>query len=55
MSKPDRREFLGQLGVGMLATSVGWAVASELDLLGVAYAGESDRLDFGKLEPLVSR
>jgi len=54
MSSYDRREFLGKVGVGMLASAGAWTVASELDLLGMAYADEPSRLDFGKLEPLVS-
>jgi hypothetical protein len=54
MSSYNRREFLGKVGVGMLASAGGWAVADELDLLGIVHAKEPDRLDFGKLEPLVS-
>ncbi len=54
MSNYDRREFLGQVGVGMLASAGAWTVASEFDLLGMVYADEPDRLDFGKLEPLVA-
>ena len=54
MGSYNRREFLGNVGVGMLASAGCWAVVNELDLLGIVYAKESDRLDFGKLEPLVS-
>jgi len=54
MGSYNRREFLGKVGVGMLASAGAWVVASEFDLLGIAYAGESDRLDLGKLEALVS-
>jgi len=54
MSHYNRREFLGKVGVGMLATAGGWAVTDELDLLGIVCAQESDRLDFGTLEPLVA-
>ena len=54
MSNYDRREFLGKVGVGMLVSAGGWTVASEFDLLGMAYADEPDRLDFGKLESLVA-
>ncbi len=54
MSNYNRREFLGKVGVGMLATAGGWAVANELDVLGIVYGKETDRLDFGKLEPLVA-
>ncbi len=54
MSSFNRREFLGKVGVGMLASAGGWAVANKFDLLGIVYAKEPDRLDFGTLEPLVS-
>ncbi len=54
MSRYNRREFLGRMGSGMLASAVGVVAAGELDLLGLLMAGEADRLDFGELEPLVS-
>ena len=54
MSRYNRREFLGRVGSGMLASAVGVVAANELDLLGFLAAGEVDRLDFGELEPLVS-
>ena len=54
MSRHSRREFLGRMGSGMLASAVGVVAAGELDLLGLLLAGEADRLDFGELEPLVS-
>ncbi len=54
MSNYDRREFLGKVGVGMLVSAGGWAVADELDLIKLVYADETDRLSFGKLEPLVA-
>jgi hypothetical protein len=48
----SRRDFLADVGRGMLVASVGPAVALDLGLT-PAFAKEgSDRLDFGKLEPL---
>jgi hypothetical protein len=54
MNAPQtRREFLSEVGRGMLVASVGIGMASELGLAR-AYAGEApDTLDFGPLEPLV--
>ncbi len=54
MSAYSRREFLGTVGSGMLASVVGLTAASELNLLGNVFGKEIDRLDFGGLEPLVS-
>ena len=54
MSSYNRRAFLGKVGSGMLASTVGLAVGNELDLHGVLFAEEVGRLDFGDLEPLVS-
>ena len=54
MSNYDRREFLGKVGVGMLVSAGAWTVASEFDLVGLVYGDEPGRIDFGKLEPLVS-
>jgi len=48
-----RREFLADVGRGMLVASVGYSVATELNLA-PAFAGEvSDALSFGPIEPLV--
>src|SRR5437764_911100 len=48
-----RRQFLADVGRGMLVASVGSAVASDLGL-GTAFAVDTpDTLDFGPLEPLV--
>ncbi len=52
MSPFSRREFLGKVGSGMLASVVGLTAASELDLLGLALGKEADRLEFGELEAL---
>ena len=45
MSNYSRREFLGKIGSGMLVSAGGLAVVSELDLLGLVHAGETDRLE----------
>jgi len=48
-----RREFLADVGRGMLIATVGYELAGELGL-GSALAGEAtDTLSFGSLEPLV--
>jgi hypothetical protein len=48
-----RREFLANVGRGMLIATVGSGMASDLGLAR-AFAEESDALTFGPLEPLVS-
>lgn len=48
-----RREFLAEVGRGMLVASVGYGMASELGLAPAFGADVSDALDFGPLEPLV--
>src|SRR5690348_1325500 len=49
----NRRDFLSQVGRGMLTAAVGYEVARDLGL-GSALAEETaDRLSFGRLEPLV--
>jgi hypothetical protein len=50
----DRREFLADVGRGMLLASVGPALAAELGLARVFAADAPDRLTFGDREPLVS-
>ncbi|HMJ89154.1 MAG TPA: hypothetical protein VK530_05025, partial [Candidatus Acidoferrum sp.] len=54
MSTPNtRREFLADVGRGMLVATVGLEVANGLGLAS-AFAGEpADALSFGALEPLV--
>ena len=47
-----RREFLAQVGQGMVVASVGFEVANELGL-SPALAEETAELGFGSLEPLV--
>ncbi len=50
----SRREFLAEVGRGMLVASVGASVASDLGLARASAADAPDVLDFGKLEPLVA-
>lgn len=54
MKPKTRRDFLADVGKGMLTASVGTALAADLGLSN-AWADDKDRaLDFGKLEPLVA-
>jgi hypothetical protein len=54
-SRYDRREFLADVGRGMLVASVGPALALDLGLAPAAMAGgDAERLTFGPMEPLVS-
>ena len=54
MRKRNRREFLADVGRGMIVASIGAGMAGDLNLAPV-FAGEgSDALVFGKLEPLVA-
>jgi hypothetical protein len=54
MMNRNRREFLADIGKGMLVASVGPALVAELGLM-PAFAGDtSERLTFGSMEPLVS-
>src|SRR5262245_10203935 len=54
-TKRTRREFLGDVGRGMLVASVGFGTASDMGLTPArAEEGSGDRLSFGDLEPLVS-
>jgi len=54
MVNRTRRDFLADVGRGMLLASVGPALATDLGI-GPAFAGETaERLSFGKMEPLVS-
>jgi hypothetical protein len=49
----SRREFLADVGKGMLIAGVGYQLAADMGL-GTVWAGDaSERLTFGKLEPLV--
>jgi hypothetical protein len=54
MRDTNRREFLADVGRGMLVASLGSAVAADLELA-PAWAGEgAEPLTFGKMEPLVA-
>jgi hypothetical protein len=54
MTMRTRRDFLADVGKGMLVASVGTALAADLGL-GPAFADEGgERLSFGKLEPLAA-
>src|SRR5262249_44419925 len=48
-----RREFLAEVGRGMLIATVGYEVASELGLASALAEETADALSFGSLEPLV--
>ena len=52
MSRNTRREFLADVGQGMLVASLGTALASDLGM-SPALADENSRLTFGEMEPLV--
>jgi hypothetical protein len=49
-----RREFLADVGRGMLIASLGPVVAADLGLASASAADGADTLDFGKLEPLAA-
>src|SRR5262245_12692892 len=53
MERNNRREFLGDVGRGMLVAGLGTTLASELGLARVS-AADAESLSFGKLEPLVA-
>jgi hypothetical protein len=54
MQRNDRRQFLANVGSGMLVGSLGAALSGDLGISS-AYAGEdNDRLTFGDMEPLVA-
>src|SRR5688500_16674389 len=50
----SRREFLADVGRGMMVASVGYSVATDLGLSPAFASEHSDRLTFGAIEPLVS-
>jgi len=55
MSRYRRREFLADVGRGMLVAGVGASLAQDLGLAGSALAhGSEERLTFGTMEPLVA-
>ena len=54
MHQRNRRQFLADVGRGMLVAGVGTAVATDLGLAPAFADDGDDRLTFGSLEPLVS-
>ncbi|MBX9581497.1 MAG: hypothetical protein K2X87_14450, partial [Gemmataceae bacterium] len=54
MAPNTRREFLADVGRGMLVASLGPAVAADLGLASASAADATGTLDFGKLEPLAA-
>ncbi|QDU36011.1 hypothetical protein Mal4_02940 [Maioricimonas rarisocia] len=54
MSRNTRREFLADVGRGMLLAGLGTELAAELGLSTLEAAEPTGSLDFGHLEPLVS-
>ncbi len=54
MKRSDRRQFLSNVGTGMLVGSLGTALSSDLGISTALGAEEDDRLTFGDLEPLVA-
>ncbi len=54
MDLRSRRDFLSEVGKGMLTASVGTALASELGISPVLADGNEQTLSFGRLEPLVA-
>ncbi|HET6249691.1 MAG TPA: hypothetical protein VFE47_18525 [Tepidisphaeraceae bacterium] len=57
MNRFTRRQFLGDVGKGMIVASVGSSMASEMGLSTAALGADADskpgKLEFGELEPLV--
>ena len=53
MNTHSRREFLSDVGQGMLVASLGSTLAGDLGVSTAMAAEDSPRLSFGKLEPLV--
>ena len=54
MSRNTRREFMGDVGRGMLLAGLGTSLAYELGLAKVHANDADSALNFGKLEPLVA-
>jgi hypothetical protein len=54
MIKRTRRDFLADVGKGMLVVSVGAAAAAEMGLAPAFAEDGAERLSFGKLEPLAA-
>lgn len=54
MDNRSRREFLADVGKGMLTASIGGTLASDLGLNAALAEGVRGRLQFGRLEPLAA-
>ncbi len=54
MNASTRREFLGDVGKGMLIAGLGASLAGDLGISTAFAEQDPDRLSFGKLRPLVS-
>ena len=54
MNNRNRRDFLADVGKGMLVASLGPAIAADLGLSSAQAADATDTLSFGPLEPLVA-
>jgi hypothetical protein len=54
MKPHSRRDFLADVGRGMLVASLGPALAADLGLATASAADGAEELSFGKLEPLVA-
>ncbi len=55
MSASNRREFLGEVGKGMIIASVGAGLATEMGISPAMAEGSERPVDFGALEPLVAK
>ncbi|MEZ6077198.1 MAG: hypothetical protein R3C56_16490 [Pirellulaceae bacterium] len=54
MRNQDRRQFLTNVGSGMLVGSLGAGLAADLGISSAHADDSNDRLTFGSLEPLVA-
>lgn len=54
MAQKSRREFLGEVGQGMLLAGLGTSLAADLGLAAASASEVGPSLDFGALEPLVA-
>jgi hypothetical protein len=54
MTRHTRRDFLADVGKGMLVSSLGTAIAAELGIPPSFADERTERLTFGKMEPLVA-
>ncbi|MCA9136694.1 MAG: hypothetical protein KDB00_08045, partial [Planctomycetales bacterium] len=54
MRRNDRRQFLANVGSGMLVGSLGVSLASDLNISSAYGEDRDDRLTFGDMEPLVA-